>query len=187
MKPEVVSNTQDAILAHLTSLSDDVQQCLVNMETLRTRQDTMTSVMAEMKACNDKLMLKVSDDQENVVRAMDNITGSMVTVAEVVKNMQPILTAMSKDVQRNCFDRRAQMTAGMAKLLRYVKCDDLTQAWQAFMACVGVRRGLSVMALDNIAQAREGPEDKVVHPYQICLKTVFTYKVLSHFTQGGTK
>jgi hypothetical protein len=172
--------SQEPILAQLTSMTASLQ--------------AMTSVIAAMKAGNDELKLQMSNQHKTLVTRMENISESMVVSGEVsndmatmVTNIKPLITEMAKDVQRNRFDQRAQMTAGLAKLQRYVKCDDLTQAFQAFMACIGVRRGIAVMALEAIALDREGTEDKGDHAYQICLTTLFTYNVLGHFTQGGPK
>jgi hypothetical protein len=67
------------------------------------------------------------------------------------------------------------MTAGLAKLQRYVKYDELTQAFQAFMACIGVRRGISVMALEAIALDREGPEDRGDQGRKGYSKVLFEY------------
>jgi predicted RNase H-like nuclease (RuvC/YqgF family) len=176
--------SQEPILAQLTSMTASLQ--------------AMTSEFAAMKAGNDEMKVQLSKQDKThktLVTRVENISESMVVSAEVsnditamVTSMKTLMTEMAKDVQRNRFDRKAQMSAGLAKLQRYVKCDKLTQAFQAFMACIGVRRGIAVMALDAIALDREGTqEDKGDHAYQICLTTLFTYNVLGHFTQGGPK
>jgi Tfp pilus assembly protein PilO len=172
--------SQEPILAQLRSMTASLQ--------------AMTSEFAAMKA----QLTNQDETHKTLVKSVDNISNSMAVSAEVsngitamVTSMKTLMTEISKDVQQNRTDRKAQMTAGLAKLQRYVKCDELTQGFQAFLACVGVRSGIAVMAMDAIALDRQSPKDKEKdkgdHAYSICLTTLFTYNVLGHFTQGGPK
>jgi cysteinyl-tRNA synthetase len=168
--------SQEPILAQLRSVTASLQ--------------AMTSEFAAMKAN----LTNQDETHKTLVKNVDNISKSMADSADLtamVTSMKTLMTEISKDVKQNRTDRKAQMTAGLAKLQRYVKCDELTQGFQAFLACVGVRCGIAVMAMDAIALDRQSPKEKGQEKgdraYSICLQTLFTYNVLGHFTQGGPK
>jgi hypothetical protein len=184
-------------MATTTLLTASVEQCVTSVQQCVAKVEAMSSLMAAMKAANDKVKLEMSNEHQTLVTRIDNMSGSMVVSAEVstdiatmVRQMKGVMTTMANDVKGNRFERRAHMIAGMAKLHRYVKCDDLTQGFQAFMACVGVGRGISTMALEAISLERGHEKDRDRggdRAYQICLQTLFTFNVLGHFTQGGPK
>ena len=189
IKEEVLSEGQQ-----LTLLTASVEQCLTSVQQCVSKVEAMSSLMA----ANGKKWLQMIKEQQTVVTTIDNMSGSMVVSAEVtgiasmVTEMKGLMTTMANDVKGNRFERRTHMVAGMAKLHRYLKCDDLTQGFQAFMACVGVLQGISTMALEAISmertRIRRHEEDRGGDSaYQICLQTLFTFNVLGHFTQGGPK
>jgi hypothetical protein len=179
-----------SVLAKVIEIADNVKKCMA-------KHDALTSDMENLKANNDTMQSKIiktlEKKEEGVVKAMEDLSGLMQNITDIIttenESMGPILKQVAKDCKQHADDRRATLCAGLMKLARYVKCDSLTKGWQAWFACVGVRKGLSVTILEAMGQSQSGKcsQHKLDLAYQTCLSSLFTFNVLGHLTAGGPK
>jgi hypothetical protein len=172
-----------SVLAKLFEIGDNVKKWMA-------KQDALTSDVEIFKA---KVMKTLGNKEEGDVKAMEDLSGLMQNVTDIItsknESMGPLLKQVAKDCKQHADDRRATLCAGLMKLALYVKCDSLTKGWQAFFACVGVRKGLSVTILEAMGQSQSGEcsQHKLDLAYQTCLSSLFTFNVVGHLTGGGPK
>jgi hypothetical protein len=175
-----------SVLAKLLEIGDNVKKCMANQYVLTSEVEIFKgNVMTKLETLENK--------EEGDVKAMEDLSGMMQNVTDMIQteneNMGPLMKQVAKDCKQHADDRRATLCAGLMKLAQYVKCDSLTKGWQAFFACVGVRKGLSATILEVMGQSQSGESNqhKLDLAYQTCLSSLFTFNVLGHLTGGGPK
>jgi hypothetical protein len=182
-----------SVLANLREISDNVKKCMANQCALTSEVEILKDNVIKIQGNVKKIQETLDNKDEGDVKAMEDLSGMLQNVTDLVQSdidsSGPLIKQMAKDCKQHTDDRRATLCAGLMKLDRSVKCDSLTKGWQAFFACVGVRKGLSVTILEAMGQSQSGEcsQHKLDLAYQTCLSSLFTFNVLGHLTGGGPK